>query len=68
VTERTPAQIADDLADRINRLCQLRISPETFHAEKSDIALQLRRLSRQLRGEVRVRPSTTWKAPPKCPA
>lgn len=51
----------DELANRVNNNGLSRVSPERFHVEKSDIALSLRRLARDLRGEVRLAPSTTWR-------
>lgn len=55
------AELVDQLASRVNLLGQTRIDPERFHAEKSDIALQLRRLARRLRGDTRGEPTTTWR-------
>jgi hypothetical protein len=52
----------DRLASRVNHLGNLGGDPERFHAEKSDIAVALRRLARAQRGETRRGPSTVWRA------
>ncbi len=40
----------DALAGQVVRLCPDRRDPERFHADKSEIAAELRRLARALRG------------------
>lgn len=59
---RSDAELADELATRVNLMGQSRVDPERFHAEKSDIALKLRQLARRLRGEVRAEPMTVWRS------
>jgi hypothetical protein len=62
-------QARNDLADRLEALAGRvvhnglrRLDPERFHAEKSDIAAELRTLARAQRGDTRRRASTTWRA------
>lgn len=57
-------QVLDELAHRVGRLGQKRIDPEAFHVEKSDIAGELRAIARQLKADVRVRPSTVFHRTP----
>lgn len=45
------AAVADDLADRVNRLAMSRVDPETFHVERNGIAVELRQLAKRLRGD-----------------
>lgn len=47
---RTDAELADELADRVNRLRPARSDPEAFHVEKDEIARSLRRMARRLEG------------------
>lgn len=54
---------ADAIADLVNRFSTHRIDPERFHVQRDDIAKRLRALARQLRGDVRAKPSTTWRSP-----
>jgi hypothetical protein len=62
---RSLADQIDDLASRVNLLGQKRTDPETFHAEKDDIAVSLRRLARAQRGPGERRtPSTSWRPDP----
>lgn len=59
---QTLADEIDQLASRVNTNSLSRVNPETFHAERSDIALCLRRIARKLRGDTRREPSTVWRA------
>lgn len=55
----------DALANRVNLNSFSRVDPEGFQAEKSDIAVTLRRLAKRVRGssgEARE-PTTVWRAP-----
>lgn len=52
----------DELAARVTQNGQRRLDPERFHAEKSDIAARIRECAREIRGDVRRAPSTSWKA------
>lgn len=45
------AAVADDLADRVNRLVNLTRYPERFHVERDGIARDLRKLAKRLRGD-----------------
>jgi hypothetical protein len=56
------ADLVDQLADRVNRLREGRRDPEAFHVERNDIAVELRRLARRLRGPRRRPQTTTWRA------
>lgn len=59
---RSLAEDLDDLASRVNRNSLGRTRDhEVFLAEKDDIALTLRRLARQARGETRKAPTTVWR-------
>ena len=61
---KSNAEIADALATRVNLNGLSRVSPENFHAEKSEIAADLRRFARHLRVDKPPRqPSTTWRPP-----
>jgi hypothetical protein len=57
------AEEVDQLAGRVGCLAVKRIDPEAFHAEKSDLQRQLRRLAGRLRAGVHPKPSTTWRRP-----
>lgn len=59
------AALADDLADRVNRLRLTRIDPEKFHVEMDQIARDLRKMAQRLRGDTSGtrRRIHTWKAP-----
>jgi hypothetical protein len=58
------AAVADDLADRVNRLRQTRIDPEAFHVEMDLVARDLRRLAKRLRGDTGSRGKIhSWHAP-----
>ena len=59
---KSNAEIADSLATRVNLNGLSRVSPERFHAEKSEIAADLRRFAKRLRGDTgRGEPTTTWR-------
>lgn len=53
----------DELARRVVNNGVRRLDPERFHTEKSDIAARIRECARELRGETRRQPSTSWKKP-----
>lgn len=48
---KSSAEIADDLATRVNHLFVSRVDPDRFHVERNSIAVELRRLAKRLRGE-----------------
>lgn len=62
-TARTDAELVDQLATRVIDLGKnQRIDPEAFHVEKNEIAVQLRRLAKRMRGEPeRPQPTTIWR-------
>jgi hypothetical protein len=57
----------DAIADLVNRVTLDRINPERFHQQRDEIAKRLRAIARDLRGDVRRKPSTTWRADGKQP-
>jgi hypothetical protein len=59
------AALADQLADRVNRLRQTRIDPEGFHVEMDSVARDLRKLANRLRGDTGRRRIHTWTPPAK---
>jgi hypothetical protein len=48
---RTYAQRAHAIADKINKICQLRSDPEAFHEAKDDAAREARRLALALEAD-----------------
>lgn len=42
---RTYAERVDGVADKINRICQLRSDPDAFHQAKDDAAREARRIA-----------------------
>jgi hypothetical protein len=48
---RTYAQRANAIADKINRICQLRSDPDAFHQAKDDAAREARRLAMALEAD-----------------
>jgi hypothetical protein len=48
---RTYAQRVDALADKINRICQLRSDPDAFHQAKDDAAREARRIALALEAD-----------------
>lgn len=58
---KTNSEIADDLATRVNLNGLSRTDPERFHAEKSEIAHDLRIFARFLSGVGRREPTTVWR-------
>ena len=60
---KTLDQQIDELAARVDRNILDRRSPESWHAEKNDIWVEMRRLARKIRSETGRRPpSTTWRS------
>jgi hypothetical protein len=55
------ATVADNLADRVNRLRQNRHDPETFHVEMDGVARELRQLATRLRGGGSRKRIHTWR-------
>jgi hypothetical protein len=58
------ADAVADLAHRIDRLNQHRCDGEHYHVEKSEIAGELRKLSRHIREIAATQPSVTWHRTP----
>jgi hypothetical protein len=54
------ADVAADLAHRLDRLSQHRCDGELYLVEKSEIASELRRLARQIREIAATQPSVNW--------
>ena len=48
---RTYAERAHAVADKINRICQLRGNPDAFHQAKDDAAREARRLALALEAD-----------------
>lgn len=61
-----PKELATELeaiANLVHRLTpDHRRDPARYHADRDDAEQRLRTIVRALRGEVRRRPSTTWRA------
>ncbi len=62
IAPKSLADQLDELASRVNLIGERRGDPERYHAEKSDIAVTLRRLARAQRGDDRRDPTTVWRS------
>jgi hypothetical protein len=60
----TPAHALSLLARRVEQLGQRRMTPESFHTEKSEIVSAMRRLSARIRDIGCVEPTTTFHRTP----
>jgi hypothetical protein len=58
---KSDAEIADELADRVNRLIPRSADPEKFHVDRDGIARELRLLAKRLRGDLGRRREHVWR-------